>query len=257
MDQAAYDLNEWAKSQGRRAALFIDSIQRVWSDKSKGLGDDASPRQVVCANVLSLRGIADKYRMLLVATSQANRASYRTEESVNKYSAMSAGSETSDIEFCAQTQIMLTAPKDCPDVIHCEVVKNRKGDTGEYWLRLDREHHTLSECGDPSENPEVVAKGEEKRRASVRGKVSRDARDVAEIVGHHPNGIGDDALRAAVKLAGLTMGKDRLAAAKELLRADGYRGEKLVDLGKGEDRAKRIWVMRSTAPEASHDDSRD
>jgi hypothetical protein len=240
IESGAADLAAWAKAEGRQAALFIDSIQAARSDAA--LSAD-SPREIVEANVAAMRVASTGHRMLVGATSEANRASYRNEQASEQSNDLAAGAESRAIEFGAQTLLMLRTPKDHPDLVHVRIAKNRRAYVGEFWLKLDRERHALAECRAPSADPNVTAaKTEAKRRAAV-VDVERDAKAVAGAVRANP-GIGERDLRAALRTAGHRWGRDRLNAAKRRLAA-GFGGDRLVD--RSEDGRACSWHLEPIA----------
>jgi len=227
IEAAGMNLAAWAHREKRRAAFIIDSIQAA----SSNLGAEReaewnSPRAIVEANVKAMRGVATEHRMLVAATSEANRASYRTNDGRgNETNDLAAGAESRAIEFGAQTQLMLRVVAN--GVIHVRVAKNRRALTGEFWLRLDRERHALTPCENPEPNAEdmVDARNEERR-----SQVERDAIALAKAVRAQP-GLGSRDLRAAVR--GLGWGSDRADAARVRLMK-GIKGMKLVNRGKHE-----------------------
>lgn len=236
IESAAQDLAEWAKSRGKRAALFIDSIQAVRSVAGAGA---SSPRESVEANVAAMRQASTGLGLLVVATSEANRASYRTDDAAQTSNDLAAGAESRAIEFGAKTQLMLRTPKDEPDIIHVHVAKNRRAYVGEFWLRLDRERHTLTECEDPNAGPEAKAEREREREALNHAAVARDASALAALLVRHPSGLGERELRATVKEAGLKWGVDRLNAARLRLRK-GQGGVRLVETTEGRAHVSRL-----------------
>jgi KaiC/GvpD/RAD55 family RecA-like ATPase len=224
IESAAADLAVWAKAEKRLAALFIDSIQAARSDAA--LSAD-SPREIVEANVAAMRVASTGHRMLVGATSEANRASYRNEQAAEQSNDLAAGAESRAIEFGAQTLLMLRTPKDRPDVIHVRIAKNRRAYVGEFWLKLDRERHALTECPAPSEDPNATTRKTEANRRAAVADVERDAKAIAVVVRSHP-GIGERDLRAALRTAGHRWGRERVDAAKRRLKA-GLGRERLVD----------------------------
>ncbi len=244
IESAAADLATWAKAEGRRAALFLDSLQAVRSELATTVD---TPRALVEANVAAIRAVSTGYRLLVVATSEANRASYRSDDAAAVANDLASGAESRAIEFGAQTLLMLRTPKGEPDVIHANLAKNRRAERGEFWLRLDRDRHSLTETGNPAENPAAVAERREQDRAANRGKVKRDATDLAGVLRGQPQGLGTNELRAQLRIAGVTMGRDRLDAAKTML-ANGLDGVRLVNRG---DDNKDRWVLEAIA-EAGH-----
>jgi hypothetical protein len=227
IEAAAADLAAWAKEQGCRAALFIDSVHTASSDAGALA---KTPRESVEANVRAIRRVATTHRLLVIGTAEANRAAFRTEDAAETTNDLSSGAETRTIEYVAQTLMMLRTPKGQPDIIHARVSKNRRALITEFWLRIDRDRHTVSECGNPAEDPHVVAKRSDEKIATNQDAVRRDAEAIADVVRHRP-GIGEVELRAALRKAGHPMGVDRFNAAKFLLSEEGHNGVKLVNRG--------------------------
>ncbi len=242
IDAAAADVHALATSEGRQAALFIDSAQTARSSASKAI-EEPSARQVVEANTETIRAVSSGLRMIVVATSEANRNAYRSEDAAERGNDLAAGAESRTLEYSAQTLLMLRTPKDHRDVIHVRIAKNRRADAGiEFWLCLDRDRHKLTECPDPDADPNAKAEAQNRKRAGVKAEVARDADALLDILRRHPTGIGEKDLRAAIRGAGIKMGVDKLDAARAVLVA-GHREVRLVDLGKGGDRAPRLWSL--------------
>jgi KaiC/GvpD/RAD55 family RecA-like ATPase len=238
IESAAADTAAWAAARDMRAALFVDSIQTASS--AAALGKKAeTERAIVATNISAIRGASTTHRLLVVGTSEANRQSYRSQAAAEESNDLAAGAESRTIEYGAQTQLMLRTPKNHPDVCHVRVAKNRRAHVGEFWLRLDRDRHSVEEC----DNPEAGAarSGEtrdERVRAAKRSAVERDARELIALVRDRP-AIGTRALRDAWKAAGLG-GVEVLGAARELLM-QGVDGWRLVDRGEGKPGKPQAW----------------
>jgi RecA/RadA recombinase len=219
IESAADDLGAWATTEKRKAVFVVDTVQTARSDAS---ANAKSPRETVEGNAAALRAVTSKHRLLLVALSEANRGSYRSEDAAETANDMAAGAESRALEFMAQTLMMLRTPKGHADVVHARVPKNRKGSTAgfEFWLRLDRDRHDLAECSDPTSDPGEVQRGEQERRTRNLNAVERDARKVLRIVAAQP-GLGKTGLRAAVKAAGSGIGHDLLDACLVVLVQSG------------------------------------
>ena len=241
IEAAAADLAAWSKAEGRPAMLGLDSLQTVRCEASSGKD---SPREHVEANVRAIRKVSTELRILVVATVEANRGSYRTEDAADTTNDLAAGAESRAIEFGAQTMLMLRTPKGYPGVIHVRVAKNRRADTGEFWLQLDKARHGVREVPDPSACPEQVAEQEQKARKANRAKVDHDAAELAKVLGRHPEGLSERGLRAAVLGAGHRWGVSRLDAAKSVL-ADGCKGFRLVDRTPKPEK-ERTWALQAT-----------
>lgn len=244
IETAAADLTAWAAQQRRHGVLFIDSLQTARSDAGAG----TTARDAVEANVRATRLAATTHRLLVVATSEANRASYRNDDAAKETNDLAAGAETRAIEFGAQTLLMLRTPKDEPDTIHVRIAKNRRAFVGEFWLRLDREKHRVTECDDPHADPDRVATRQQEQRRTVKASVLFDAEHLAGVLRCYPDGLGELALRAELRKQGFGWGVNRLAAAKAALAA-GHKGCRLVEIDHGSGKRKLAKLEITPAEE--------
>jgi hypothetical protein len=241
IEDAADDVAAWGAQEKKRTALILDSLQAV---HARSTADAKGPRELVEANVRAVRAMSTEHRMLIVGTSEANRGSYRDEDAAERTNDMAAGAESRAIEFGAQTMLMLRTPKGHADVVHVRVPKNRRGARSgfEFFLRLDRERHTLTECPDPTSDPNARSEAAAQARAKNRAQVEGDAATLAGILCMHP-GVGERGMRAAVKVAGHKWGVDRLDAAKACLAA-GFRGQRLTNRGTA---ARAAWHLEGAS----------
>ena len=230
IESAADDLGAWALAEQRRAAMVIDSLQTVRCVASV---EAKSAREAVDANLRAIRAKGTQHRLLMIATSEANRGSYRDEDASETSNDMAAGKESGSIEFMVQTLIMVRTPKGHADHIQARVPKNRRGARSgfEFFLRLDRDRHALAECPDPKVDPAAATETAAKERTRNRAMVDADAVILAAIVRAQP-GIGEVALRGVIRAQGHRWGVDRLNGARELLKK-GRKGERLVDRSPG------------------------
>lgn len=237
IESAAADLAGWAGAEERRAALFIDSIQTVRCDASGDI-HSRDPRALIDASVAAVRQVSDRYRMLVVCTSEANRSSYRSAESAADQNDLASGAESRSIEFGAQTLLVLRTPKGHADTIHVRVAKNRRAKRGDFYLRLDYERHALSVVDKPghgADEPDADAA----RAGKVRARVESDAADLLRLLAKHP-GLGSRELRGIVR-AELGWGVPRLDAAVSRLQS-GVQGSRLVNRGEGQ---RRQWFVQA------------
>lgn len=234
IEGAAADLAGRARSQGKRAAFFVDSLHAATSDRSRGV-EGGQPRLSVAANMQAIRAVCSEHRMLVVTTCEANRAAYASEQASSDRNDLAAGAESRSIEFLGQTLLVLRTPKDHPDVVEVSVPKNRRATARHiFHLRLDRERHRVEECGDPAEeagaSEEREAKSTEKNRASLEAS----ARKVLKLIRRQP-GMGQRQLRAAIDVAGLRIGVPRLESILCLLADTGRAENRPEKRGKRED----------------------
>ena len=121
IEEAAADLDEYARSlstpeKPRRAALLIDSIQTAECEAIRAATREMSERQMVTANVRAMRAAAIKYAMITIATSEMNRAAYRSiREGDEQPSDMVAGKESGAIEYGARVMVSLRSVQGDPD----------------------------------------------------------------------------------------------------------------------------------------------
>ena len=213
IEAAGVDLSAWAVADSRRAALFIDSIQAARAER----GDAKSPRELVEANVVAMRLVSTEHRLLVVATSEANRDSYRDEDAAERKNDLAAGAESRAIEFGAQTQLMLRTPKGHPDIIHFRVAKNRRAQRGEFWQRLDWERHTLASSPDPKND---IASTDADQASNHMGKVEKNARKILPVIVANP-GLGVGQLDVKAQACKVKIGAVPLRVALEHLENTG------------------------------------
>jgi replicative DNA helicase len=231
IEAAADDLALFAKARGVKACLCVDSIQTVTCSAvvSADNAEDLSPRAIVTANVLAVRSMATRHKMILLCTSEMNRAAYRSLESAEKQSDLAAAKESGAIEYSARVMLALRSVKGEKDLIKVDFAKNKHGpsDTPVH-LQINRLRMTMREveAPTPDSQPPPVDKeaiAEEKRRekenkrAGVKSiQQARDEATVLEIVEQHP-GIGTHPLRTKMSLRLAGCSKDRVDEAVEAL----------------------------------------
>lgn len=212
IESAADDLRLFAN--GKRAALFVDSIQTVSSVASR-MNAEMSPRELVTSNVLAARTMATRHDMIVVSTSEMSRGAYRSIESAEKTNDMAAGKESGAIEYSARVMISLRSVKKEPNYVELYVAKNKHGPADvTFHLAIDRARMLLAEAdlpvsaaaSKPDKKAEKAAAEEEKRSLSERAKDAQLRQDEGVLLGilKARPGIGTHELRAAMaaKLSG-------------------------------------------------------
>jgi replicative DNA helicase len=201
IEAAANDLVNRAANQ--RAALFIDSIQTVTCESVASLRD-ATPREVVAANVRAVRSVATRHRLIAMATSEMNRNAYRSVKSADESNDMAAGKESGAVEYGARVMVSLRSVKDHGDLVQLRVVKNKHGPsypaTSDLFLQLDRARQQLTEAATPAHG------AGEARDERADAKVARDARTLLGVIASRP-GIGSRKLREACTLGPTAIGR--------------------------------------------------
>lgn len=176
IEKAGADLAARAQAAGKRAVLVVDSIQTARSD---ALASKAapSPRDTVEANVTAFREVTTAYKMLGIATSEANRAAYRG--GAEMQASMAAGAESRSIEYAAQSLIVLRADENEPDTIfHADVAKNRARLKGSFAFKLNRAAHMIEEIDGDS----LRADQKEARQDARKAKASAEQQGTAILV---------------------------------------------------------------------------
>jgi hypothetical protein len=232
IERAAEELDSYATARGiTRKALFVDTIQLASCEATRRR-DDMSPREIVTANVNALRAVATRYRLIAWGISEMNRGAYRSIESAENTNDMASGAESRAIEFSARVMLTLRSVKDHGDLVDVKVVKNKLGPSGDsFFLRIDREHMRFVTSGAPEIDPAQLQREEDQERAKSRQAVERDADKLADVVRRNP-GLGEVALRGALRAAGFPWGVERYGAAKAILEA-GHKGQRLRDRNEG------------------------
>jgi len=176
IESAAADLAKFAAAEGKRPALFVDSIQTVFCEalRTRSL---LSPRDIVETNVAAIKHVQTEYDMFVLATSEANRNAYRDPSSTDNK--MAAAAESRAIEYAAQTLIFTVADKDDPTVFRTIVAKNRACVVGEFAFQLERVGHEITILDVKALAASKRAKGEADKRGDAAKRELDDAVSVA------------------------------------------------------------------------------
>jgi hypothetical protein len=201
IERAAADLAAYAAELGTRALLGVDSIQTVTCATED---PQRSVRESVTARAWAIRAAAQRHRLIAIATSEMNRAAYRSVEAAEASDDLAAAKESGAIEFSARVLLALRSVAGEPDLVELRVAKNKHGPRGDkIHLRLSRSRQTLVE----TEAPEVEDIAE-LRDARAHEAIARTAVALVGVLLERP-GLPTRALRAALaaKLGGC--GKSR------------------------------------------------
>ena len=133
-----------------RAFLGIDSIQTVRCDSE---GDATSMHQCVTERAGSVRRVATRHRLIVIATSEMNRGGYRSiqaGEEAKEAGDLASAKESGAIEYSARVMFALRSVKGEPDKIEVHVAKNKHGPRGGvFFLDLNRSRMTFAEADAP------------------------------------------------------------------------------------------------------------
>lgn len=198
------------RASGRRLAYFGDSIQTLECDAERG-GDDARPKSIresVSARVIALRSAAKRHGLIAIASSEMNRAAYRTVNAADEVNDLASAKESGAIEYSGRVLLVLrNMPADVAEnVIECRVAKNKHGPTGAtpIYFAIDRARMSLEE----TDAPDLPDK-DDAAADRLDAKLERNAPALVKIVLGEP-GIGTTQLHTQARLAKLG-GRDAIA----------------------------------------------
>jgi hypothetical protein len=237
IEKAARATSRIAEVTGKRPVLVLDSIQTVMSNALRSHAT-LTPREVVEANVTALRKVSTDYGMLVLATSEANRAAYR--EAGQGGNMMAAAAESRAVEFSAQTMIFLRQDEKDQSLFHCDVVKNRAHQKSRFVVKFDPVSHgyTGVNLGDVSAARHEAEIAVQLKRASAKAtEARRHAVTVVRAIMANP-GITKNALTRGV--AG-EVSENRLPAVLELLEGG------LVTVA-GPNNSREHYILGSALP---------
>jgi replicative DNA helicase len=216
IESAAKDLAVRAKRQGRRAALFIDSVQTARSDREI---EGASMHVAVTARVRAIRKVTAEYGFITYVTSEMGRAFYRAIDSADRGSDMAAAKESGSIEYSARFMVSMRSVVGESDLAEVRITKNkfgsrtRDGEPG-IFLRLNRAEQKFTE--DSEFAAQATADPDEQRAVDRSQRVNADAAVLAIVIVDDPGIATTDAEEEFRRRA--KCGTRRWNAAKSMLR---------------------------------------
>lgn len=151
---------------GAPAVLIIDSIQTA---RATGSDEADGPRARVDAIVAALRAAA-KRGLLVLATSEAVRASYRSKRADEQINPLAAGKESGSIEFRAHGVLLLTEAEGEAGVVDVAIPKLRFGRKEPFRLRQDFASATFVETAHPNDVEQIEAR-EAAKSAKAKARV--------------------------------------------------------------------------------------
>lgn len=187
--------------------LFIDSVQTA---RCEGEDVEGSLYVSVTKRVAAIRACASRYRMLVIATSEMNRAAYKSKKAEENATDMAAGKESGAIEFSARVLLALRSVPGSGDMLELRVAKNKHGadhrpEQDGIFLRVNRAAQTLTESRG-YEPPDIHAE-------AVAARAIEDAAHVAAVLFVEPRTV--NALITTCHAQGLS--RPRARAAREML----------------------------------------
>ena len=171
-----------ARAAGKDAVLVVDSIQTA-----RALGSDAagSPRDRIDCVVRAMKAARDKHGLLIIATCELARGSYRSKNTADQINDLAAFKESGSIEYAAQTALVLRSVPNEGELVDVAVPKNRAYRKEGFRLRLDYRTTALVEVDAPPESmqqPDDSARFAAVRRAIVDVVGSQDLRSARSIL---------------------------------------------------------------------------
>ncbi len=183
IESAAEDLRTWASTDNSPMVLCVDSLHTV---RSVGSDVARNRKEFVDANCDALKRVNREFRITVIATGEMARSQYANEQFAQDSVAIAACADSRGPEFMAQVLFKLTSPKGIDDVMCVDLPKNRGGKRNvKFWLRMNFTQHTLTECGDPNEDPVVVQQRETEKHSKAEKKQITFAEKLGAFILQH------------------------------------------------------------------------
>ncbi len=115
--------------------VIVDSIQTVKSRRPPT--DFSSLRERIMWNARTARRLAVEHSLVMIYTSEMNRAWYRAKREEDRASDLAAFAEAR-IEYAGDVLLAMRSSEEDPDLVTIRIAKNRLGDRSPFLLRLDR-----------------------------------------------------------------------------------------------------------------------
>lgn len=196
--------------KGENAGVVLDSIQTIPARRDM---DGFSEREAIkeFMRISRLRAAAD--RRIVISTSQANRASYRSKNDDDNLQSIAAFSGSSSIEFLFDLGIALSLPDEA-EIVKAVVVKNRL-DHFKRSLKLPKKFHLRfsDSSGRMAEvdDSEMQAANQEAMSAklrptcdairdALRGVPERSGAEIERRLKGGGKGFGSSSIRAAIEV---------------------------------------------------------
>lgn len=191
IEEAARELAAHASG---RACLIVDSIQTVQCEAVRSVEHELSEVQRITAAVGALRSVASTHRLIAIATSEANRAIYKTIRRADKdeVNPLAGAKYSGAVEYSARVMLSLKEAKsddEDVDVVQVEIPKNKHGrrryaKRGEaLFLALHKPSQTITETeAPPDEVEETEAKAEARAEAEDAKADAMAERMLADLV---------------------------------------------------------------------------
>ena len=177
------DLTTWAKPDNSPMVLCVDSLHTV---RSVGSDVARNRKEFVDANCDALKRANIDHRITIIATGEMARSQYANEQFAHDSVAIAACADSRGPEFMAEVLMKLTSPKGIDDVVCVEMPKNRGGKRNvKFWLQFNFNQHTLTECGDPNEDPVVVEQRETEKHDKLEKKQTAFAEKLGAFIMQH------------------------------------------------------------------------
>lgn len=228
IELAAAELAKYAGEHDTRAVLLVDSLQTVTCDRELAVigagGRELSTREAVTARAQALRAVATGHRIIAIATSEMNRAAYRTADAAAQTDDLASAAESRAVEYSGRVVLALRSVPGESDLVEIRLAKNKHGprttadgEPRHLYLRMDRPSQTMAEAAyepEPAEDREASREAE--RAARTRDMACADAAHVAAIAVER-DGPGVREVRGAMRSRIGAAGRERVDAALELL----------------------------------------
>lgn len=131
---------------GPGGVFIVDSLHTI---RCAGSIAADGPRARIDAVLAALKAAAKRYGLLVIATSEISRGSYRNEEQAEATNPLAAGKESGGIEYAASVLLVLRTPRGEGGIVSVAMPKNRLGTKLDFELVLDPARASLREMAMP------------------------------------------------------------------------------------------------------------
>lgn len=111
-----------SKVAGLPALVILDSTQTIPPSRAV-IGEDLRTRIIRFMGMTRIA--AEKYKLIVLLTSQSNRASYRMKRTADNSHDMASFAESASIEFLSDVALVLGLPDQETEIVRANLVKNR------------------------------------------------------------------------------------------------------------------------------------
>lgn len=151
---------------GSTALVILDSVQTIPPNANP---EEDSERLIYKKLMGYCRAQASEHRLIVLLTSQSNRASYRNRKSEENSHAIASFAGSGSIEYLADLALVLGIPDESSQIVECHTAKNRlrklrQAPSARFHVRYDEATGQMLEVDEASRDAENMAALQERLR---------------------------------------------------------------------------------------------